>query len=335
MPRPYRQNLTLSTLLFCIVCLLVACTTPIGAQQSPPAPLPAPVPAPTPAPVPEPVPVERVTIAAAGDIACSPSDGNYNSGDGLSNYCGMKATSDLILSHSVDAVLALGDLQYSQGRLGAFEASYDPTWGRFKAITYPAPGNHEYYTADASGYYSYFGQQAGDPAKGYYSFNLADWHLVALNSNCDAVGGCGEGSAQLEWLQADLAANPSTCTLAYWHHPRFSSGPHGSDPITSALWDTLQAAGATLVLSGHDHSYERFALQTSAGDLATAGLRQFVVGTGGIGFYDEKQLQAHSEVLIQDEFGVLFLTLEPASYTWSFESIAGEVLDAGTENCIR
>lgn len=280
-----------------------------------------------------PIYAQTFTIAAAGDIACSPSDESFNEGQGTANHCAMQATSELILRQHVDAVLALGDLQYSKGRLNAFKESFAPSWGRFLTMIYPIPGNHEYWTADAADYYAYFGARAGDPAQGYYSFDLGNWHLIALNSDCEFIGGCGPGSAQLDWLDSDLTASSASCTLAYWHHPRFSSGQHGSDPQTEALWQRLQQAGAELVLSGHDHAYERFAPQTANGEVDTAGLRQFVVGTGGFGFYHSDGLASNSEVMIEDVFGVLFLTLEPNSYSWSFESITGEVLDTGSAAC--
>lgn len=277
---------------------------------------------------------QSVTVAAAGDIACSPdSDPDYNGGQGTPTDCQMKATSDLILERGVDAVLTLGDNQYSQGRLGAFEGSYEKTWGRFKAATYPAPGNHEYYMDGASGYYAYFGDAARDPEKGYYSFDLGAWHLIALNSNCDPVGGCGEGSKQLEWLKKDLAENQGKCTLAYWHHPRFSSGRHGSNGTYDSFWQVLTNAGAELALSGHDHNYERFAPQTPGGEATTEGVRQFVVGTGGKGLRPIKKARDNSEVFVSDAFGVLFLTLNEGSYDWSFVSTSGETLDSGTESC--
>lgn len=274
---------------------------------------------------------QSITVAAAGDIACSPdSDPDYNGGKGTPADCQMKATSDLILERDVDAVLTLGDNQYSQGRLGAFEESYDPTWGRFKDITYPAPGNHDYRTRGAEGYFTYFGDTARSE-DGYYSFDLGDWHLVALNSNCDDVG-CGEDSAQLEWLKKELAENKSKCTLAYWHHPRFSSGRHGSNGTYNGFWQVLTDAGAELVLSGHDHNYERFAPQTPDGETSVEGVRQFVVGTGGKGLRPLKQERDNSETFVSD-FGVLFLTLNEDSYDWSFVSISGETLDSGQASC--
>ena len=158
--------------------------------------------------------------------------------------------------------------------------------GAHKSRTKPAPGNHEYNTSGATGYYGYFGAAAGDPKQGYYSYDLGSWHIVVLNSNCSQVGGCGAGSPQETWLRQDLAAHPTSCTLAYWHHPRFSFGEHGNDTATQALWQALYDNGAEIVLSGHDHNYQRWSPQTPSGTTdATRGIREFVVGTGGKSHY--------------------------------------------------
>jgi len=274
-------------------------------------------------------------IAAAGDIACDPSSGSFKGGVGTSTSCRQMATSDLMLGiPDLAAVLPLGDDQYEDGSLDKFMASYEPSWGRLKSITRPVPGNHEYLTAGASGYYSYFGAAAGDPAKGYYSYDVGAWHLVALNSNCSQVGGCGSGSPQLTWLRADLAAHPAKCTVAYWHHPLFSSGQHGNNSGVAPLWDALAAGGAELVLSGHDHDYERFGEQTSAGLADPAGIRQFVVGTGGKNHYALTGLKPNSEVQNVDTYGVLKLTLHESSYDWQFLPEPGKTFtDSGTQQC--
>jgi hypothetical protein len=213
--------------------------------------------------------------------------------------------------------------------------SYDLSWGRFKGMTYPAPGNHEYYTTDAVGYYDYFGSAAGDRTKGYYSFDLGSWHIVVLNSDCHRVGGCGVGSAQEQWLRADLAANPTACTLAYWHHPRFSSGMHGSHVEYVPFWNALYEHGAELVLTAHDHNYERFAPQDANGTAdSLRGVRQFVVGTGGKSLRSLASLQPNSEVFDGDTFGVLKLTLHSGSYDWEFvPELGGSFTDAGSEAC--
>jgi hypothetical protein len=276
-----------------------------------------------------------VLIAAAGDIACDPESGSFNNGQGTEDKCRQKATSDLLLGTRYAAVLPLGDNQYDDGTLDAYRRSYDRTWGRVKAITRPAVGNHEYGTEGAAGYYDYFGAVAGDRAKGYYSYDLGRWHLIALNSNCGDVGGCDGGSPQHTWLLKDLAAHPAPCTLAYWHHPRFSSGKeHGSDEDYQAFWQALYDAGADLVLVGHEHNYERFAPQTPDGKPDPArGLRQFVVGTGGKSHYEFASPIAQSEVRDASSYGVLELRLEPGGYRWQFRAAAGSFTDAGSGTC--
>lgn len=272
-------------------------------------------------------------IAAAGDIACDPADRGFSGR--FSFVCQMKATSDLLVTITPVAVLALGDLQYEDGALRKFQLSYQPTWGRVKAITYPAPGNHEYGTPNAQGYFAYFGDAAGDPGRGYYSFDIGGWHIVALNSNCGEVGGCGPGSLQERWLRADLAAHPARCTLAYWHHPRFSSGYHGTNAAYVAFWRALYEADAEIVLGGHDHDYERFAPQDPTGKPDPGrGIREFVVGTGGRSLYGLRRPEDNSVIFSADAFGVLVLTLHPTSYDWKFIPVPGAVFtDSGHGNC--
>ncbi|MFN9173155.1 MAG: metallophosphoesterase family protein [Synechocystis sp.] len=260
-------------------------------------------------------------IVAAGDIACAPDDPGFNQGKGTETRCQMQATADLVAQALPVAVLPLGDNQYERGELENFRASYQPTWGKFDAISRPVPGNHEYYDKGhkAAGYYDYFGELAGDRQKGYYSYDLGDWHLVALNSNCEFIGGCQAGSPQQQWLKQDLADHPQACTLAYWHHPRYSSGVHGNNNSMTDMWQTLYEAGADVVLSGHDHLYERFALQTSQGQAdPDKGIRQFVIGTGGKSLYPFKKIRANSEVRADGVHGVLKLGLKPQSYTWQY-----------------
>ncbi|MEO8336395.1 MAG: PKD domain-containing protein [bacterium] len=274
-------------------------------------------------------------IVAAGDIVCG---NNTPAG----TPCKHAQTASLIGAINPDAVLPLGDNQYENGTLTEFNTLYGPTWGAYKSITYPAVGNHEYQTANASGYFDYFNGvgvqtgRAGDRNKGYYSFDLGAWHLISLNSNCASIGGCGAGSAQEVWLRADLAAHPNVCTLAYWHHPLFSSGVHGNDPSTQALWKALTDFNADVVLSGHDHNYERFARQTSTGVLDNAhGVRSFVVGTGG---KEQRALgvpRANSELRANSSLGILKLTLHPASFDWQFVPVPGDPLnDAGSQACV-
>jgi acid phosphatase type 7 len=275
-------------------------------------------------------------IATAGDIACDPAAPSFNGGVGTATECRMAATSDLLLGVGLVAVLPLGDTQYERGALGAFQQSYAPSWGRVKSISRPAVGNHEYQTADAVDYFTYFGAAAGDPARGYYSFDVGAWHLIALNANCPHVGGCGTGLAQEQWLRADLAAHPAACTLAYWHQPRFSSGLHGNDATYTAFWQALYDYRADVVLNGHDHLYERFALQDPNGVATSAGIRQFTVGTGGRSHYAVTTVQPNSEVRNTDTFGVLLLTLRAGGYDWRFRPEAGKTFtDSGTETCHR
>jgi acid phosphatase type 7 len=263
-------------------------------------------------------PLETVTILAAGDIACDPASEHFNGGLGTEKRCRQQYVADLIGQMSPDAVLTLGDTQYEENTLEQFMASYDLSWGKYKPLTYPVAGNHEYLTRNAADYYTYFGAVAGDPDKGYYSYDLGAWHIVALNSNCGKIDGCEADSPQGKWLKDDLDAHPSKCTLAYWHHPRFSSGHHGNDAEYSDFWTVLQQAGAELILVGHDHNYERFAAQDARGNADPKGLVQFVVGTGGKGVRPLESLQPNSEARNSDLYGVLKLTLEPEGYTWEF-----------------
>lgn len=264
-----------------------------------------------------------VRIAAAGDVS-------------LPALGGQVVTAALLADAGYDAVLALGDLQYPAGELELFKQFFDPTWGRLGAKLKPVPGNHEYGTPGAQGYFDYFGARAGPPGKGYYSFDLGAWHLVALNSNdgdCKAVG-CAAGSEQVQWLEQDLARSKARCTLGFWHHPRFSSGPHGNNEAMADLWRTLEKAGADLVLVGHDHLYERFAPQHADGTAAEDGLRSFVVGTGGATPYPLRETKANSELRLASELGVLELTLRPTDYSWRFlPGRGGAPLDEGTGRC--
>ena len=273
-------------------------------------------------------------IAAAGDIACDPASASFNGGNGTANNCRQKAVSDLFVDKYFTAVLALGDTQYEDGALTKYPQSFDPSWGRAKSIIRPAVGNHEYLTAGASGYYSYFGAAAGDPSKGYYSYDIGAWHIIVLNSNCGQVGGCGTGSPQEQWLQADLAAHPNLCTLAYWHHPRFSSGAHGNNTSYDAFWKDLYAAGVEIVLNGHDHTYERFEPQNPGGAADPNGIQEFVVGTGGQSHSSFGTIKPNSVVRNSDTFGILQLTLHATSYEWQFVPEAGKTFtDSGTMNC--
>jgi hypothetical protein len=262
----------------------------------------------------------EATLLAAGDIADCGSQGD-------------EATARL-LDALPGTIAALGDIAYPDGRPQDFRC-YDASWGRFKARTRPAVGNHEYLTPAAAGYFDYFGAAAGERTKGYYSYDLGQWHVAVLNSNCRHVGGCQRGSPQERWLQADLAASRARCTVAYWHHPLFSSGDHGAHTNVRPLWEALFDAGAELVLVGHDHMYERFAPQTPAGQAdAVRGIREFMVGTGGKNHTRIRRPQPNSEVRNDDTFGILRLTLRTASYSWRFVPEAGKTFgDAGSGVC--
>jgi hypothetical protein len=262
-----------------------------------------------------------VVLVGAGDIASCSSDGD-------------EATAELLDSIE-GTVFTVGDNVYESGTDAEFRDCYEPSWGRHKARTRPAAGNHEYRVAGASGYYTYFGDAAGDPAKGYYSYDLGAWHIIVLNSNCQHVGGCERGSPQEQWLRADLAAHPAKCTLAYWHHPRWSSGAHQEQRQVAAFWQALYEANAEVVLSGHDHHYERFAKQTpkAAAD-PEQGIRQFLVGSGGKSHYATGPQVANSRVLNDDTYGVLKLTLHPTSYEWEFVPVKGKSFtDNGDTAC--
>ncbi len=275
-------------------------------------------------------------IAAAGDIACDPTDSGFNGGNGSSSKCAEQATSDLVLANpSIAAVLALGDNQYGCGGYTAFQQSFAPTWGRFLAKIHPVAGNHEYQTSggsdcapNAAGYFRYFGAAAGN-AQGDYAWNIGAWHMIALNGECGNVGGCNAGSAQGTFLQANLGS--STCTLAYWHEPYYKGSGSPASAYTY-FWNTLHAAGADIVLNGHIHTYARFAPQDANGNVDTAGgIREFIVGTGG-----EDKASPPGSTNVQSTakaFGLLELTLHPASYDWKFVSVDGSVLDSGSAAC--
>jgi hypothetical protein len=267
-------------------------------------------------------------LVGAGDIAdCSGSEGAGSTGG--------EATAKL-LDRMAGMIFTAGDNAYRSGTKAEFAECYAQSWGRHKARTLPAPGNHEYYTANASGYFNYFGAAAGDPSEGYYSYNLGQWHVVVLNSMCENVGGCEDSSPMMRWLREDLAANPRSCTLAYWHHPLFSSGAeHGNDPRMKPIWDALYAANVDVVVNGHDHDYERFAPQDPNGIADSArGIREFVVGTGGAGLYSFGKIQPNSEVRNADTHGVLKLTLYSTSYDWEFVPVSGErFTDSGSGSC--
>ena len=262
-----------------------------------------------------------VTLVGAGDISrCD------NKGD--------TATARLVASIS-GTVFTAGDNAYKEGTLWQFRNCYDPTWGRFKWRTKPSVGNHEYRTPGASGYFDYFGAAAGGRGKGYYSYNRGAWHIVALNSMCAYVqGGCEPTSPMITWLKNDLANHPSRCTLAYFHKPLFSSGYSRGNPVVRPLWNVLYNHHADVIVSGHDHVYERFARQTPWGALDDHGIREFVVGTGGAELGGFNYTARHSQVRNANTHGVLKLRLEPGGYGWRFMHVAGKSFtDTGFNYC--
>jgi peptidoglycan/xylan/chitin deacetylase (PgdA/CDA1 family) len=283
-------------------------------------------------------------IGAAGDIACDPTAPAFNFGQGTATDCRAAHTAPLL--NGVDAVLPIGDDQYDCGGTAAFAQSYDPTWGVKKSITRPVPGDKDYATSGGTdcpttagaGYYQYFGASAGDPTKGYYSYDLGQWHMVALNTApCPSNSSfCAAGSAQEQWLKQDLAAHQASCTLAYYQNPRFASTASGSGGSTTyqAIWQDLYAAGVDVVLNGDSHWYERFApLDASGQPDPTNGVREFVVGTGGAGLDSPGTPLATSEALNDSTHGVLRLTMHAGSYDWRFVPDEGTFTDSGTTSC--
>jgi calcineurin-like phosphoesterase family protein len=273
-------------------------------SSSPPASSPAIAPSPTAA---------DTVLLAVGDIASCDATADEQVG--------------ALAARLPGTIALLGDNAYQHGSPADYANCFDPTWGALRDRLRPVPGNHEYETNEAAAYFSYFGAGVGKLGEGWYSYDLGAWHLIALNSECGAIRGCGAGSPELAWLVADLAARPVACTLAYWHHPRYSSGMHGDNDMTEALWQALAAAGADVVLEGHDHDYERMA--------PIDGIRSFVVGTGGRSLYEWPGSPGpYTEVRANDTYGLLQLTLGPTDYSWSFVPAAGgSFTDSGTAAC--
>jgi acid phosphatase type 7 len=292
-----------------------------------------------------------VTIAAAGDVACNPNDPDYNHGVGTGSHCKQAATASLIMQGSYAKVLALGDLQYDCGSLGAFSASYDASWGQFVSKTLPVPGNHEVDTSsafgetgcskDATGYFTYFAnhgvtEAAGVNGKGYYSYDLGSWHVLAINAECNQIGGCDAGSAEEAWVRADLAAHSTQCTLAYWHQAPWASAPQSTGTVNMRrIWADLANAGAELVLAGHFHYYERFSDMDANGNPVPSGTgtREIIAGVGGEnqGGFNPTPLAA-SQVRKQG-FGAVALTLGDGTYSWQYLQVGGATADSGTESC--
>lgn len=255
-------------------------------------------------------------LVGAGDIA-------------VCGHSGAELTARL-LDRLPGTVFTAGDNTYSVGSEAEFQQCYEPTWGRHRSRTRPVPGNHDYGSANAAPYFAYFGANAGPAGRGYYSYDVGPWQVLALNSEIDVR----PTSAQTQWIRSEMSSAPHACTLAIFHRPLFSSGPHGANPDVRDLFATLYDLGADVVITGHDHIYERFAPQDADGRLdPVRGIRQFVVGTGGAPRYEIARLSANSEVS-GGGFGVLMMTLESGGYRWEFIAVDETGLrDAGSGRC--
>lgn len=284
-------------------------------------------------PRPSPADVKHAEVLAVGDIACDPESPVFNDPD----FCRHEEVARLVgrlVKDGADWFVPLGDIQYESGALDAYNAVYDPWFGEFADITEPVPGNHEYYTDGAAGYFAYFGDRAGSPDHSWRSFSPVEgWRVYLLNSNCEHVGGCGPDSPQGRWLQRELAASDEPCAIAAWHHPLRSSGGYGGDESVIAraqpLWDLVDAGGVDIVLNGHEHIYERFA--------PVGGVTQFTVGTGGKEFYDIEDVARASQFRSADHMGVLDLDLaSDSTFTYSFiDAATDQVVDSGKQACVN
>lgn len=274
----------------------------------------------------EPRSTETAVLLAAGDIAeC--------------DHQGDEATARILASHPGATIAALGDNAYQHGTPQEFESCYAPSWGKFKDRTMPATGNHDNATKNAQGYWSYFGPRGGPYDKYYYSYDLASWHVVVLNSDCWRVGGCESDDPQAQWLRKDLERHRALCTLAYWHRPPFSSGRYGAPKDTARvrpLWRILTEHAVDMLLTGHEHSYERFAPMDADGNRDEEhGVRLFVVGTGGgnLRKFENDPLPT-TEARQDDTWGVLKLDLKPTGYDWEFLPVSGSSFDdSGSGAC--
>lgn len=308
----YAPRLGTAVLIAALLHGLLACSDSRAPVQPSAAPGPAPGTAPT-GPAQQGAPV---TLAGAGDIAVCGSQGAEQTAQLLDGIPGL--------------IFVTGDLAYSHGSDQEFRDCYGPTWGRHASRTRPSPGNHEYLSSGASPYFNYFGERAGPPHLGYYAYRHGEWEIFSLNSNVAA----DEGSAQYNWLRAELTFRQSRCSLAYWHHPVITEGSHQSSTHMRAIWRLLFDHGVDVVLGGHDHNYQRFAALD--GDLRRdprRGIRQFVVGTGGAGLYDLAAGSTYAEVR-GGVWGVLKLTLLADQYEWQFLSVPGQSFsDFGRDVC--
>lgn len=284
-------------------------------------------------------------IVAVGDLVCGEESPGYNAGKGTPQQCRSQQVADLAREQSPAAYLLLGDLQYSKGQSKYFREIFDKSWGPVKGRILPTPGNHDYYEDNkATGYFDYFNGQgkkngvAGKRDEGYYARTIGNWRLISLNTNCERVGGCGPGTKQYQWLQNELARNPSKCTLAFWHQPHYTSGithtPEDTDR-SGGFWDLLYSARAEVVLNGHEHYYERFAPQDNSGKATADGIVQFIAGTGGFSHSRPETASTNSRFLDGDHFGVLVMYLEDNRFSWQYITEDRAVLDSGTRECIK
>jgi hypothetical protein len=263
-------------------------------------------------------------VMAAGDIS-------LRCGKSAGTRCASERTARIIEKAHPRFVLPLGDNQYDLGTIHSYDTYYATTWGRFKSISRPVPGNHESYdpAGSTSGYRAYFGKLAMPQGRSYYSFDSGNWHFVAL----DSTQSMAATSLQNTWLKSDLAANERSCVLAYWHHPQFSSGSHGENHLSRNVWRSLYAKRADLILNGHEHLYERFAPQSPVGTAVSGGIREFIVGTGGATLRAFDDIAANSKARRQNMYGVLKLTLADRSYRWEYIQDNGTVRDSGSASC--
>ncbi|MEW6180675.1 MAG: metallophosphoesterase [Chloroflexota bacterium] len=263
----------------------------------------------------------EAVLVGAGDIAICGEEGSQYTAELLDQIPG--------------TVFTAGDNSNEEGSAANYELCFDPTWGRHKERIYPAPGNHDLLTAQGAPYFAYFGERAGEAGKGYYSFDVGQWHIIVLNSVCEYAGGCGENSPQMEWLREDLQSHDNLCTLAIWHYPLFTSAARGGNEVVRPFWKALYDAGADVIINGHDHHYERFAPLNPAGQPdSERGIRQFIIGTGGAGLRGIGDVAAHSEKHILYTYGVLKLMLQENGYYWEFVPVAGMgATDSGSGVC--
>ncbi len=300
--------------------------TPLAATLTPtPTVVPSPTATLTPAPTPTPAPY---VLIGAGDIAFCGDAPEYQGDEQTANL-----VEKLLAQNPNAAVFTAGDNVYGEGTLAELKNCFGTTWGRFKDKIHPSAGNHDYMTDQGQPYYTYFGEAAGPAGIGYYSYNLGDWHIVALNSNCNDIA-CGPNSAQVKWFQEDLQSNPQPCTLVYYHHPRFSSGIAGGSGSTIAFWKTAVELGVDVIVNGHDHDYERFAPMDADGNPDPKGVQEFVVGTGGAVLRDFDQIKSNSEVRYNRTHGVIEFQLFPGHYQWTFmPAEESDFTDAGAGTC--